>query len=79
MIRLSKMLFEILAASVNHISTDFTGIFLAETVEFIQPEGDWFAIPAKREFEGVVNEVVAWSVLFIVISGFGGGIQGFVL
>ena len=68
--RFAEMLFKILTASIHQIPTDFTRVFMAETVELVKPKGDRFAIPSQGKFERVVNEVVAWSVVFVVFSGF---------
>jgi len=75
----AEMFFEILATCVNHVSAYFTGIFLTQTVKFVQPKGNGFAVPAKRKFERVVNKVVCLTGIFVVVFEFEGGVESFVL
>jgi hypothetical protein len=52
---------------------------LTQTVKFVQPKGNGFAVPAKRKFERVVNKVVCLTGIFVVVFDFQGGVESFVL
>ena len=79
MSRFAKMLFKGLATCVDHVAAYLTRVFLAETVEFVKPEGDGFAVPSEGEFKRVVDVIVALAVFLLFVSGFSGWVQGFVL
>jgi hypothetical protein len=79
MSRFTEMFLEIPTTRVYHVSADLTRVFLAQTVEFVQPKGDGFTVPTKREFERIVNEIFAWTVFFFVFFGLNGRVESLVL
>jgi hypothetical protein len=76
---LTEMFFEIFPSGINHVAADLTAILLAETMEFVEPKGNWFTIPAEWKSEWVVDKVFSWCVFFIFIRSFNGWVECFVL
>jgi hypothetical protein len=76
---LAEMFFKILATRVDHITANFARVFLTQTVEFVEPEGDWFTVPSEGQFERVVNEIVCLTGIFIFVFDFDGGIESLIL
>merc|ERR1719433_1693214 len=40
---------------VRVVPADFAFVFDAQPMELVQPEGDWFPVPAERQIQRVVN------------------------
>jgi len=53
------------SAPIGRPPTDLTLELLVQTMQLVQPVGDGLAIPAQRQLQGVVNEVI----LLITVTG----------
>ena len=75
----TKMFLKILTTCIYHISADFTGVFLSKSMQFVEPEGNWFTVPSKGEFKGVIDKIIAWPSIVVFFRSFGRRVQCFVL
>ena len=53
------------SAPTRRPPTDLTLELLVQTMQLVQPVGDGLAIPAQRQLQGIVNEVI----LLIAVTG----------
>ncbi len=53
------------SAPIRRPPTDLTLKLLVQTMQLVQPVGDGLAIPAQRQLQGIVNEVV----LLVAVTG----------
>jgi hypothetical protein len=76
---LTEMFFEIFPPRIYHVAAYLTAILLAETMEFVEPKGNWFTVPAEWKSEWVVDKVFSGCVFFVLIRSFDGRVECFVL
>ncbi|KAI6762676.1 hypothetical protein HG530_008656 [Fusarium avenaceum] len=65
--RFVEVLVECASAHVHEVSADLAGKLHTQTVKAVQPEGNRLAVPGKREFERVVDSLLAIFVLAFAV------------
>ena len=77
-----EMPFKVFASHVHMVRANLTPVLHSQPMELVQPIGDGFSIPSKRQFKGIVNLLLLWLLCYFTsctVSGRSRRSRGYIL